>query len=365
MTTPMRIGVIGVGKIAEQYFAQIPKLSNLELVAVADVNAERADAVAIEQNVEALSVDDLLADDRIDAVLNLTIPAAHVEVGLRAIAAGKHVFAEKPLGLNVAEAAELLRAADAAGLRVGSAPDTVLGTGVQTARNLLDAGTIGAPVGASAHWSSPGHESWHPSPQFYYQPGGGPLFDMGPYYLTTLVTMFGPVVSVAGSVSTSDRRRSIGSGPLQGTPLEVSIDTHISAILFHESGVSSTVTMSFDIWQTRVPMIEIYGTAGTISVADPNGFDDATEVWTQDAPEWRVAPVSGGYADTGRGAGLADMAQAIETGRPHRATGALAFHVLEIMEAVLSAGRERRVVELTSTAERPESVPAGSSPDRW
>ncbi len=271
MTTPMRIGVIGVGKIAEQYFAQIPKLSNLELVAVADVNAERADAVAIEQNVEALSVDDLLADDRIDAVLNLTIPAAHVEVGLRAIAAGKHVFAEKPLGLNVAEAAELLRAADAAGLRVGSAPDTVLGTGVQTARNLLDAGTIGAPVGASAHWSSPGHESWHPSPQFYYQPGGGPLFDMGPYYLTTLVTMFGPVVSVAGSVSTSDRRRSIGSGPLQGTPLDVAIDTHISAILFHESGVSSTVTMSFDIWQTRAPMIEIYGTAGTISVGDPNG----------------------------------------------------------------------------------------------
>ncbi|GAB3630671.1 Gfo/Idh/MocA family oxidoreductase [Microbacterium shaanxiense] len=365
MTTPMRIGVIGVGKIAEQYFAQIPKLSNLELVAVADVNAERADAVAIEQNVEALSVDDVLADDRIDAVLNLTIPAAHVEVGLRAIAAGKHVFAEKPLGLNVAEAAELLRAADAAGLRVGSAPDTVLGTGVQTARNLLDAGTIGAPVGASAHWSSPGHESWHPSPQFYYQPGGGPLFDMGPYYVTTLVTMFGPVVSVAGSVSTSDRRRSIGSGPLQGTPLEVSIDTHISAILFHESGVSSTVTMSFDIWQTRAPMIEIYGTAGTISVGDPNGFDDATEVWTQDAPEWRVAPVSGGYADTGRGAGLADMARAIETGRPHRASGALAFHVLEIMEAVLSAGRERRVVELTSTAERPESVPAGSSPDRW
>ncbi|MES2865589.1 MAG: Gfo/Idh/MocA family oxidoreductase, partial [Actinomycetota bacterium] len=323
------------------------------------------DAVAIEQNVEALSVDDLLADDRIDAVLNLTIPAAHVEVGLRAIAAGKHVFAEKPLGLNVAEAAELLRAADAAGLRVGSAPDTVLGTGVQTARNLLDAGTIGAPVGASAHWSSPGHESWHPSPQFYYQPGGGPLFDMGPYYLTTLVTMFGPVVSVAGSVSTSDRRRSIGSGPLQGTPLDVAIDTHISAILFHESGVSSTVTMSFDIWQTRAPMIEIYGTAGTISVGDPNGFDDATEVWTQDAPEWRVAPVSGGYADTGRGAGLADMARAIETGRPHRASGALAFHVLEIMEAVLSAGRERRVVELTSTAERPESVPAGSSPDRW
>ena len=365
MTSPMRVGVIGVGKIAEQYFAQLPKLSNLALVAVADLDAGRANAAAREQHVEALSVDALLADERIDAVLNLTIPAAHVEIGLRAIAAGKHVFAEKPLGLNVVEAAELLRAADAAGLRVGSAPDTVLGTGVQTSRNLLDDGTIGAPVGAAAHWSSPGHESWHPSPQFYYQPGGGPLFDMGPYYLSTLITMFGPVASVAGAVSTSDRSRSVGAGPLEGTPLDVSVDTHVSAILFHESGASSTVTVSFDIWQTRAPMIEIYGTAGTISVGDPNRLDDATEVWTTGAPEWRVAPESGGYSDAGRGVGLADMAHAIETGRPHRASGQLAFHVLEIMEAVLTAGRERRVVELVSTTERPDSVPAGSSPDRW
>ncbi|MDQ0644523.1 Gfo/Idh/MocA family protein [Microbacterium murale] len=365
MPNPMRIGVIGVGKIAEQYFAELPKLSNLVLVAVADLNAARAGEVAREQGVEQLSVDALLTDDRIDAVLNLTIPAAHVEVGLRAIAAGKHVFAEKPLGLGIKEAAQLLQAADAAGLRVGSAPDTVLGTGVQTARNLLDDGKIGTPVGAAAQWTSPGHESWHPSPQFYYQPGGGPLFDMGPYYLTTLVTMFGPVISVAGSVSTSDRSRSVGTGPLQGTPLDVSIDTHVSAILFHESGVSSTITVSFDVWQSRAPKIEIYGTAGTISVADPNRFSDPTEVWTAEAPEWTVAPVSGGYADAGRGVGLADMARAIETGRPHRASGQLAFHVLEIMEAVLVAGRERRVVELTSTTERPESVPAGSSPDRW
>lgn len=365
MSTPMRVGVVGVGKIAEQYFAQIPKLSNLSLVAVSDLDPDRARTVAQEQDVEALSVDALLADERIDTVLNLTIPAAHVEIGLRAIGAGKHIFSEKPLGLNVKESAGLLLAADAAGLRVGSAPDTVLGTGVQTARNLLDDGAIGTPVGAAAQWSSPGHESWHPSPQFYYQPGGGPLFDMGPYYLTTLITMFGPVTSVAGAVGTSDRSRSIGSGPLQGTPLDVSIDTHVSAILFHGSGVSSTVTMSFDIWQSRAPMIEIYGTAGTISVADPNRFSDPTEVWTAEVSEWSVAPVSGGYADAGRGVGLADMARAIETGRPHRASGQLAFHVLEIMEAVLIAGRERRVVELTSTIERPESVPAGAVPDRW
>jgi len=365
MTSPLRVGVIGVGKIAEQYFAEFPKLPNLALIAVADVDAERASAVAGAQGVEALSVDALLADDRIDAVLNLTIPAAHVEIGLRAIAAGKHVFAEKPLGLDTVEAAELLTAADAAGLRVGSAPDTVLGTGVQTARNLLDAGAIGTAVSAAAHWSSPGHESWHPSPQFYYQPGGGPLFDMGPYYLTTLITMFGPVTAVAGAASASDRSRTIGTGPLQGTVLDVTVDTHVSAVLFHESGVSSTVTMSFDVWASRAPKIEIYGTAGTISVADPNRFSDPTEVWTTDAPAWTIAPASGGYADAGRGIGLADMARAIETGRPHRASGRLAFHVLETMEAVITAGRERRVVELTSTTDRPESVLAGSRPESW
>jgi predicted dehydrogenase len=365
MASPLRIGVVGVGKISEQYFAEIPKLPNLALVAVSDMNADRASEVAAEQGVEALSVDELLTDDRIDAVLNLTIPAAHVEIGLRALRAGKHVFAEKPLGLNTAEAVELLRMADETGLRVGSAPDTVLGTGVQTARNLLDSGRIGEPVGAAANWWAPGHEAWHPSPEFYYQAGGGPLLDMGPYYLTTLVTMFGPVKSVAGSVTRSERTRMIATGPLQGKSIDVSVDTHVSGILYHESGISSTITVSFEVWASRTPKIEVYGTAGTISVADPNRFSDPTEVWTVDEPEWKVAAVSGGYGDTGRGVGLADMARAIETGRPHRASGELAFHVLEIMEAVLVAGRELRVVELRSTAERPESVPEGSRPDTW
>ncbi len=365
MADALRIGVVGVGKISEQYFAEIPKLPNLALVAVSDVNADRAQAVAGEQGVEALSVDQLLRDDRIDAVLNLTIPAAHVEIGLGALAEGKHVFAEKPLGLNTTEAAELLRVADEAGLRVGSAPDTVLGTGVQTARNLLDAGRIGEPIGAAAHWWAPGHEAWHPAPEFYYQPGGGPLLDMGPYYLTTLVTMFGPVTAVAGSAMRSDRPRTVATGPLQGKAIAVSIDTHVSAILHHASGVSSTITVSFEVWASRTPKIEVYGTQGTISVADPNRFSDPTEVWTVEEPEWKVAPESGGYADTGRGVGLADMARAIETGRPHRASGELAFHVLDIMEAILVAGRERRVVVLTSGAERPESVPAGSRPDSW
>ena len=365
MASALRVGVVGVGKISEQYFAEIPKLPNLELVAVSDMNTERAAAVAREQGVDALTADELLQDDRVDAVLNLTIPAAHVEVGVRALRAGKHVFAEKPLGLDTAEAGELLHVADDLGLRVGSAPDTVLGTGVQTARNLLDEGRIGKPVGAAASWWAPGHEAWHPSPEFYYQAGGGPLLDMGPYYLTTLVTMFGPVAAVAGSATRSERARTVATGPLQGTAIDVSVDTHVSAILYHQSGISSTLTVSFEVWASRAPKIEVYGTHGTISVADPNRFSDPTEVWTVDEPEWKVAPESGGYTDTGRGVGLADMARAIETGRPHRASGELAFHVLEIMEAVLVAGRDQRVVALTSTVERPEAVPAGLRPDTW
>ena len=365
MANPLRIGVVGVGKISEQYFAEIPKLPNLELVAVSDMNTERAREVAEEQGVVALSVDELLTDGRIDAVLNLTIPAAHVEIGLRALRSGKHVFAEKPLGLDTTEAAELLRVAEETGLRVGSAPDTVLGTGVQTARNLLDSGRIGRPVGAAANWWAPGHEAWHPSPEFYYQAGGGPLLDMGPYYLTTLVSLFGPVTAVAGAATRSDRARTVASGPLQGRAIDVSVDTHISAILYHGGGITSTLTVSFEVWASRSPKIEVYGTEGTISVADPNRFSDPTELWTVDEPEWAVAPASGGYADTGRGVGLADMARAIETGRPHRASGELAFHVLEIMEAVVVAGRELRVVQLTSTVERPESVPQGSRPETW
>jgi predicted dehydrogenase len=361
----LRFGIIGVGKISEQYFAEFPKLPNLELVAVADLDQARAQAVAAEAGVEALTVDALLADDRIEAVLNLTIPAAHAEVGTRVLNAGKHLFAEKPLALATPEAAEMLRLADTRGLRVGSAPDTVLGTGVQTARRLLDDGAIGQPVGAAAHWGAPGHERWHPSPEFYYQPGGDPIFDMGPYYLTTLVTLFGPVARVSGAVARSDRRRVIATGPKQGAAIEVSVDTHINAILFHESGLASTVTMSFETWASRAPKIELFGTKGTLAVPDPNRFSDPVEIFTEADQEWKAVAPSGGYLDAGRGFGLADMARAIETGRPHRASGELAFHVLEIMEAVHLAGREQRVVEISSRAERPAAVPEGARPESW
>ncbi|TCL75408.1 Gfo/Idh/MocA family oxidoreductase [Curtobacterium sp. PhB128] len=361
----LRVGVVGVGVISQQYFEHFPSLPGLSLVAVADLDVDRAQAVGAAQGVRGTSVDELLAADDVDVVLNLTIPAAHADVATRALAAGKHVYGEKPLAMSTAEAEPVLEAARAAGLRVGSAPDTVLGTGIQTARAALDDGLIGTPVGAAVAWSAPGHELWHPAPAFYYQPGGGPLLDMGPYYLTSLVTFFGSVVRVSGSATRSTRERTVATGPNAGTSIPVDIDTHVVAILEHENGVVSTVTVSFEVWATRAPLFEVYGTAGTLGVPDPNRFSDPVSIATADDREWRELPVSAGYTDAGRGYGLADLAHAITTDRPHRASGDLAFHVLEVMEAVSAAARDHTVVDVRSRVDRPATVPAGSAPGSW
>ena len=363
--TPLNVGVVGVGVISAQYFAQLAKLPNLRLTAIADLDPDRAASAAAEQGAVALSVDELLTDPRVDAVLNLTIPAAHAEIGLRALAAGKHLYGEKPLALTTAEARPMLAAATAAGLRIGSAPDTVLGTGIQTARAVLDSGRIGDPIGAAVHWSNPGHETWHPAPAFYFQPGGGPLFDMGPYYLTSLVTLFGPVTRVSGTVSRSRRERTVATGPNAGAAVPVDVDTHVTALLEHAGGVTSTVTVSFEIWATRAPQFEVYGTAGTIAVPDPNMFSDPVSVAVASAPAFAEVPFAAGYPDAGRGVGLSDLARAIETGRPHRASGELAFHVLDVMESILRAGREHATVEVTSTVQRPDPVPLGAQPWSW
>ncbi|MCL2515686.1 MAG: Gfo/Idh/MocA family oxidoreductase [Microbacteriaceae bacterium] len=357
----MRVGVIGVGVISKQYFDSLPGLGNLKLVAVADLNEARAAEVAAEQGVISLSVDELLASPDIEAVINLTIPAAHVEVGLRALAAGKHVFAEKPLGLSTAEARPLLEA-QKNGLRVGSAPDTVLGTGVQTARRVIDDGTLGEVLGAAVHWSAPGHERWHPAPAFYYQPGGGPLYDMGPYYLSALVHLLGPIVSVSGSARRSSRERVIAQGPNAGQVLPVDIDTHITALLTHESGISTTVTISFEVWKTRAPLFEVYGSQGTLAVPDPNNFNSVAEVFLAGADDWAPVEDSAGYRSSGRGYGLADMAAAIAAGVPHRASAELAFHVLDVMESIMASAESGQVVAVTSTAPRPAAVPLSDTP---
>jgi predicted dehydrogenase len=356
--------MIGAGVISAQYIDTLPRYPGVRLAAIADLDEARASSVAAHAasahpGVRALGVDELIAAHDIDLVLNLTIPAAHAEIDLRAIAAGKHVFGEKPLALDVESGSAVLAAARDAGVLVGSAPDTVLGTGVQTSRALLDSGAIGDPVGASVQWGSPGHELWHPAPLFYYQEGAGPMFDMGPYYLTALVTLFGPVVTVSGASGRSTRDRTIATGPNAGTPVPVDLDTHVVALLQHANGVVSTVTVSFEQWATRMPLFEVYGTAGTMSVPDPNYFSGAPEVWTRDAGDWRTVDALGGYPESGRGVGIADLAARHAAGLEPRASGALALHVLEIMESVLRAGRERVTLAVASTVERPDPVPLG------
>ncbi|SDK55630.1 Predicted dehydrogenase [Glycomyces sambucus] len=360
MGQPLKIGIVGTGAISGQYLSTFDRLEAVELTAVADLDTDRAKAVAEAHGVRALGVDELIADPDVDLVLNLTIPAAHAEVALKAIANGKHVYGEKPLANTPAEALPVLEAARAAGVRVGCAPDTVLGTGIQTARKAVDDGLIGTPVAATATMLTPGHERWHPNPDFYYAPGGGPLLDMGPYYVTALVTLLGPVASVVGAAARTRDTRVIGSGPRAGERVPVTIDTHVTGVLRHESGALSTLVMSFDAVATRASNIEVHGHSGSLIVPDPNGFDGEVRVHPLGG-EWAVLEPSAGYRDAGRGYGLADLA-ATPAGEPFRASGDLAYHVLETMTALLDAAARGTEVTVESTCDRPAPVPLQDAP---
>ncbi|MFC9334480.1 Gfo/Idh/MocA family protein [Arthrobacter sp. NPDC057009] len=353
---PLKVGIIGCGAIIAQYLTNFRRLDQIELVAVADLDPVRAQAVADDYDgVRAVSVDELLAADDVDLVLNLTIPAAHADVALKAIAAGKSVYGEKPLAATTAEAQQVLAAAREAGVVVGCAPDTVLGTGIQTARKAIDDGLIGAPISATATMVTPGHERWHPNPDFYYQPGGGPLLDMGPYYVSALVTLLGPVVSVIGAASHTRNERTIGSGPRVGETVPVNIDSHVTGVLVHASGALSTLFMSFDAVKSKSPNIEIHGERGSLVVPDPNHFDGDVQLFALGAEDWQTLPVSAGYVDSGRGFGIADLA-ATPPGSEPRAGGQLAYHALEVMESVLASAKSGSAVQIQSTAARPAAV---------
>jgi predicted dehydrogenase len=358
----LNVGIVGLGVISAQYLDTIERLPMLNLVAVADLAPAAARVVADRYRVRAGSVAELLADPEVEVVLNLTTPGAHAEIALAAIAAGKGVYGEKPLALDTAEARQILDAAAAAGVVVGCAPDTVLGTGVQTARKALDDGLIGQPISATATFMSPGHERWHPNPDFYYAPGGGPLLDMGPYYLTALITLFGPVASVIGAASRSRSLRTITSGPRTGQTVPVGVDSHVTGVLTHASGVLSTVVMSFDAVATQAANLEVHGETGSLIVPDPNHFSGVVQLRTLADDGWRELPVSAGYLDAGRGVGLADLAlepHPDSTGQP-RAGGDLAYHVLEVMESVLASAHQGRAVSVLSSVPRPTAVPLSS-----
>lgn len=355
-----KIGIVGCGNISGIYFKAGQTFEILDIAACADLLPERAAAKAKEFGVaRACTVKELLADPDIDIVVNLTIPKAHAEVALAALKAGKSVHGEKPLAVTRADGQAMLALARKKKLRVGCAPDTFLGGGIQTCVKLIRDGWIGDPIGATAFMTCHGHESWHPDPEFYYKVGGGPMFDMGPYYLTALVALMGPVRRVTGMARATFPERLITSQPKHGTRVTVDVPTHVAGILEFGTGAIGTILTSFDVWAAELPRIEIYGTEGSLSVPDPNGFGGPVRLFRPGSGKWAEMPLSHGYAENSRGIGVADMAYALRSGRPHRASGELSYHVLDIMHAFHDAAAKGRTVTLESTCATPAPLPIG------
>lgn len=359
-----KIGIIGCGNIFAaygrgcQFFKDI-----LEVRAVADIDVARAQATAQEWGIPlAGSPAELLADPAIEIVVNLTVPQAHAAVDLQIIEAGKHPYSEKPFAVERQDGRRVLAAAREKGLRVGCAPDTFLGGGIQTCRKLIDDGWIGTPLGATAFMMSAGPEKWHPNPGFFYRRGGGPMFDMGPYYLTALVSLLGPVRRITGSARITRRERMATSEAAYGQMLEVEVPTHLAAVLDFHSGPVATLVTSFDVQAAQLPRIEIYGTQGTLSVPDPNTFGGPVLFNRAGSGQWSELPILHQSVEPGRGTGVADMAVAIRQNRPHRVSGELAYHVLDLIHGVHDASRAGRHIEVESTCERP--APLGLAPVR-
>ena len=359
-TGPVGVAVIGAGTISSQYLSNLTRFPDVNVLAIADLDVERAATVAAEYGVPASGpVADVLALPEIELVVNLTIPAAHAEIALAAVTAGKHVYGEKPLALDPASARAVLAEAAARGVRVGNAPDTFLGAGLQSAVRAVASGLIGTPVAAAAAFQSPGPESWHPSPEFLFAHGAGPLFDMGPYYLTALVALLGPVGTVAARGHKARRSRVIGSGPKAGTVFPVEVPTHVTALLEFRGGAGATTTFSFDSPLAR-QSIEITGTEATLLVPDPNRFDGALRLRRAGAQESEEIPATG--TSVGRGIGVLDMARALRTGTAHRASGELALHVLEVMAAIAASAQSAAFEEVSAWTEKLEALPEAWDP---
>lgn len=353
------IGIIGLGNISAAYLKAAQNFPVLDIRAVADINPAAAQARAAEFGVKAVTIDEIFADPSIEIILNLTIPKAHVEVGLRAIEAGKHVYSEKPLGVVFSEGRKLVEAARARNLRVGSAPDTFLGGSHQTARRIVDEGQLGQAVGGTAYFMCPGHERWHPNPAFYYEAGGGPMLDMGPYYITDLVNLLGPVAKVSGFGTKLRDTRTITAKERNGEVIPVHVATHVSGTLVFANGAVVQISMSFDVAGHKHVPLEIYGTDATLIVPDPNHFGGQVEILKK-GEQWVNIDTDQPYADGNyRSIGLADMAHAIVENRPHRCNGDLALHVLEVMEAFETSSQTGQVVEIATPVTRP--APLGTS----
>jgi predicted dehydrogenase len=363
MNTKTSLGIIGCGNISSVYLQAPLLFDNLQVVACADIDMERARGQAEKYGIpKACTVDELLADPDVEIVVNLTVPNAHAEIALRAIGAGKPVYGEKPLATRRVDGRAILDAAHARNLRVGNAPDTFLGSGFQTCIKLINDGVIGTPVAATAFKLNHGMEHWHPDPHFFYQPGAGPMFDIGPYYLTALIAMMGPIRRVTASMRATFPERIVTSEPKNGTRIPVNTPTHVAGIVEFDSGAIGTILTTFDVWHSKLPFIEIYGTEGTLSTPDPNRFDGPVFIRLAKDENWREVPLTHRYTSNARGLGIADMAYAMRTGRPHRANGEMAYHVLDIIESFMQSSTEGRHVTLSSTCSQPEPLKPESLP---
>jgi predicted dehydrogenase len=351
----MKIGIIGCGSISHAYFGGAPRTDVLEIKSCADIRMDAAKSTADRYGCQAVTVDEILADPEIELVINLTIPRAHVEVGLRALEAGKHIYGEKPLGVSTEEASQLIQLASKKGLRVGSAPDTFMGAGGQTARKALDEGAIGRPIAGTAFMCCHGHESWHPNPAFYYDIGGGPMLDMGPYYTTALINILGPAKRVAGITTKAFDERIATSEAVKGLHIPVKITTHLAGSIEFQNGAIVTMIMSFDMWRHSLPCIEIYGTEGSMKVPDPNGFGGPVLVSAKG--DWTEVPSA--FPNNARMIGVIDMVCAIRSGRLHRASGNLAYHALEIMTAFDKSSKSGQHIDIQTRVDRPASMPLG------
>ncbi len=361
---PTRVGILGCGVISGVYAAKLAAAPDVEVVACADLVSERARALAAKHGIrEVLEPEKLLGHPDVEVVLNLTVPAVHARLSQAALDAGKSVYGEKPLALGLADGRRLLESAASAGLRLGCAPDTFLGGGLQTCRKLVDGGAIGEPLAANAFFGSAGPESWHPSPQFFYQRGGGPLFDLGPYYLTALVHLLGPARRVTGSARISRAKREITSQPLAGTIMDVEVATHVASVIDFASGPVATLITSFDVQTSRAKNIEIYGTEATLAVPDPNTFGGPVQIRRRGEKEWTDVPLTHANAAQSRGIGLLEMVRAQRAGVPHRASGELACHVLELMEKSVVASETGRHRAIETRCARPAALPPGLADD--
>jgi len=365
----MRIGLVGCGNISDIYLKNASRFRDILIATVSDLNADAAKRQADRYAIDARGVKDLLASDDVDIVLNLTIPEAHDEVSLRALEAGKHVYSEKPLATTIADGVAIVAAANTRGLRAGAAPDTVLGAGVQEARALIDAGEIGKPLAGLAAVMSHGMEHWHPNPGFFFRAGAGPVFDMGPYYLSALVTLLGPVASVqaTGKIGFEDRIVTAPESPVHGQSIKVETLTDVHALLDFKSGAHVTFMASWDVWKHGVPPIELHGQRASLRLADPNWFGGELMIAEKDR-DWRTIrtddktfgaknwPVADPKFANYRGLGLADMARAIIDQRPHRANGDIALHVLAVMAGILEAAAEGRRCVISHSCQRPSPL---------